>query len=105
MCRSFIKPTIESFTRTQARVKLSIVGLIKLLHIDSQFFQQALRNLAVLTRTLDRLRATIRKQQPTADFKLVSARMSAKIIVTVEDQDSRVFASMLAIEMRILILD
>src|SRR5258708_34737270 len=91
---------IEIARGAQVRIKLLVVILIKLLYVDSQTLQHVFRNLAVLAWTLDGLRAAVCQQQPSADVKFVASRVSAKVVVTVQNQNSRAHSLMLAIEIR-----
>src|SRR5258708_21133163 len=91
---------VEIARGTQVRIKLLVVILIKLLYVNSQTLQRVFRNLAVLARTLQGLRAAVRQQQSSPDFKFFASRLPAKVVVTVKNQNSRALSLMLAIEMR-----
>src|SRR5712671_3820290 len=99
----FVRPKcfpVEIARGAQVRIKLLVVIPIKLLYVDSQTLQHVFRNLAVLARTLDGFRAAVRQQQPSADCKFVASRVPTKVVVTVENQNSRALSLLLAIEMR-----
>src|SRR5207248_7250785 len=94
--RLFVKVT----SRSQAGIQFLVVSFIKFLYINSEFVQNRFCNLAVFARTLNRLRPAIRQQESSAHFKFVTPRVSAEIVMAVENQNARAISPMFAIKMR-----
>ena len=67
---------------------------------DSQFFNHAFRHRAVRLGALDRVGAPVADQGSLADAEFVALGVSAEVVVVFEDEDARVRAGVLAIEMR-----
>ena len=96
-CLLVIKHPGPQFVRG---IQLLIVRLIKLLHFNPQLAQQPHRHIAVFRRTLDGLRPPITQQLAPTHFEFIPLRVSAKIVVVVEDQNFCPGPRQLAIEIR-----
>ena len=86
--RAHVEPSVEA----------TIEHAVPARDVHAQLGEQRTRDRAVRRRAVDGERAAVADQRATADPELVAARVSAEVVVVVEDEDARGGAGNLAKE-------
>jgi len=77
--------------QTEPGIQLLIEECAEALDLDAELAHEGIhRRRKIRLRRLQRLTAAVADQQPVADTELVAARMTAKFVVVVEDEDARI---------------
>ena len=91
---------MQAHRQILTRIEFAIVVIVEALRFHPEVFQQAHRLRRVLRGRVDGLTAAVPDQHLAIDGELVAARMSAKVIVIIQNQNAGIRLRLLVVARR-----